>query len=144
MPIPVFEYPVSVLVSDIDEMNHANNVCYIRWMQEAAIGHSTRNGWSTERYLASQWAWVARRHTIDYLQPAFLGDELIVRTWVAEFKHVRSRRKYMVVRKSDGVILATAETNWAFVSTETRRPMKIPQEVCACFIPVGEEVTGLV
>jgi len=49
-----------------------------------------------------------------------------------------------VVRKSDGVILATAETNWAFVSTETRRPMKIPQEVCACFIPVGEEVTGLV
>jgi len=138
MPIPVFEYPVTVLASDIDEMNHANNVCYIRWMQEAAIGHSTHNGWSTERYLTSQWAWVARRHTIDYLQPAFLGDELIVRTWVAEFKHVRSRRKYMVVRKSDGTILATAETHWAFVSTVTRHPIKIPQEVCTCFIPVGE------
>ena len=141
MPIPVFEYPVTVLASDIDEMDHANNVCYIRWMQEAAIGHSTRNGWPTERYIAAQWAWVARRHTIDYLQPAFLGDELIVRTWVAEFKHVRSRRKYMIVRKSDDEILAKAETHWAFVSTETRRPMKIPQDVSVCFIPVGEEPT---
>jgi acyl-CoA thioester hydrolase len=141
MPIPVFEYPVTVLATDIDEMDHANNVCYIRWMQEAAITHSTLNGWPTERYIASQWAWVARRHTIDYLQPAFLGDELIVRTWVADFKHVRSRRKYMIVRKSDGATLATAETNWAFVSTESRRPIKIPNDVKECFILVGESAS---
>jgi acyl-CoA thioester hydrolase len=138
MPIPVFEYPVTVFASDIDEMDHANNVCFIRWMQEAALGHSAHNGWPTERYIASQWAWVVRRHTVDYLQPAFLGDELIVRTWVAEFSHVRSRRKYMIVRKSDDVVLAKAETHWAFVSTTTRRPIRIPKDVSECFLPVGE------
>ena len=138
MPTPYFDHPVTVAASDIDEMDHANNVCYIRWMQEAAIAHSTRNGWPTERYLESHWAWVARRHTIDYLQPAFLDDELIVRTWVADFKTVRSRRKYIVFRKSDNAVVATAETNWAFVSTETRRPMKIPQPVAECFMPLGE------
>ena len=138
MPTPFFDYPVTVAASDIDEMNHANNVCYIRWMQEAAIGHSTLNGWPTERYLTAQWAWVARRHTIDYLQPAFLHDELVVRTWVADFKPVRSRRKYIVLRKADNAIVATAETSWAFVSTETRRLLKIPPLVAESFIPLGE------
>ena len=138
MSIPIFEYPVTVVAADIDEMDHANNVCYIRWMQEAAIAHSTHNGWSTERYIEAQWAWVARRHTIDYLQPAFLGDELVVRTWVADFKPVRSRRKYLVIRKSDNALIAAAETNWAFVSTETRRPVKIPPPVAECFVALGE------
>ena len=101
MPIPVFEYCVTVQPSDIDEMNHANNVCYVRWMQEAAIAHSTYNGWSTPRYLESGFAWVARRHTIEYLQPALVGDKLIVQTWVADFKRVTSRRKYRFLRKSD-------------------------------------------
>ena len=137
----IFEYPVTVQESDIDEMNHANNVCYIRWMQEAAIGHSTYNGWSTERYIDSHWAWVARKHTIEYLQPAFLGDDLIVQTWIADFQRVRSRRKYRFIRESDNAIVATAETNWAFLSTETRRPIKIPEAVAECFICVGEDPT---
>jgi len=139
MPIPVFEYCVTVQPSDIDEMNHANNVCYVRWMQEAAIAHSTYNGWSTPRYLESGFAWVARRHTVEYLQPAFVGDELIVRTWVADFKRVTSRRKYQFLRKSDLVVVAIAETHWAFLSIEHRRPAKIPPEVADCFMPIGEE-----
>ncbi|MDR1385598.1 MAG: acyl-CoA thioesterase [Planctomycetaceae bacterium] len=145
MIIPVFEYPVTVLPSDIDEMEHANNVCYVRWMQEAAIGHSTYNGWTTERYIEAKWAWVARRHTIDYLQPAYLGDKLLVRTWVAMYKLVQSRRKYQFWKKSENmaenIMVASAETHWAFLSTETLRPIKIPQEVASCFTPLGDDPT---
>lgn len=122
-------------------MDHANNVCYIRWMQEAAIGHSTYNGWPTERYIDLHWAWVARKHTIEYLQPAFLGDELIVRTWIADFQRVRSRRMYRFLRESDNAVVASAETNWAFLSTETLRPVKIPDIVAERFIMVGEDPT---
>ncbi|MCL2346654.1 MAG: acyl-CoA thioesterase [Planctomycetaceae bacterium] len=141
MLIPVFEYRVTVQPSDIDEMNHANNVCYVRWMQEAAIAHSTHNGWSTARYFESGFAWVARRHTVEYLQPALVGDELIVQTWVADFKRVTSRRKYRFLRKLDLAVVAVAETHWAFLSIENRRPVKIPPEVADCFLPVGEEPT---
>jgi acyl-CoA thioester hydrolase len=141
MPAPLFEYPVTVLPNDIDEMEHANNVSYVRWMQEAAIGHSAYNGWTTERYIEEKWAWVARRHTIDYLQPAYRGDELIVRTWVAAVKLVQSRRKYQFWRKSDNIMVASAETHWAFLSTETLRPIKIPQKVAVCFISLGDDPT---
>ncbi|MDR2706184.1 MAG: hypothetical protein LBC02_10430, partial [Planctomycetaceae bacterium] len=38
--ISIYEHNVIVLRSDIDENRHANNLCYLRWMNEAAVGHS--------------------------------------------------------------------------------------------------------
>jgi len=132
--LSVYEHIVTVRPEDIDEMDHANNVCYVRWMQEAATGHSTVNGWPATKYLESGFAWVARRHTIEYLQPAHLGDELMVRTSVVDFRNVRSTRRYHFIRKSDGALLAKAETLWAFVSLTTRQPIKVPLEVASCFV----------
>lgn len=137
-PVPVFEYPIIVLSSDIDENEHANNVCYVRWMQDAATAHSAANGWTGERYLASGYAWVARRHTVEYLAPAFEGEEIIIKTWVADWKSVRSTRRYRFIRKKDGVIVAKAETLWAFISVETGRPIKLPKEVGDSFIKVDD------
>ncbi len=139
MPVPVFTFPVTVAISDIDEMDHANNVCYIRWMQEAAVAHSTANGWSTPRYLEVGCAWYARRHTVEYLAPARLGDELIVQTWIADWKGVRSTRKYRFLRPKDGTLVATAETLWAFVNLTTQRPVRIPEAVRDCFVVVGPD-----
>ena len=139
--IPVFELTVTVLSDDIDEMNHANNVCYIRWMQEAAIAHSTANGWGTQRYIDLGSSWYARRHTVEYLAPAHEGEELLVQTWIADWKAVRSTRRYRFIRPSDGMLIATAETCWAFVNLATQRPVKIPEEVRDCFIIAGPDPT---
>ena len=138
MPIPIFEYPVTVLVSDIDENRHANNMCYLRWMNEAAIAHSSANGWTVERYIELGQTWFARRHTIEYLAPASEGDELTVQTWIFDWKSVRSTRKYRFTRRCDGVVVAEAETLWAFVNLESGRPVKIPQAVTEAFVLVGE------
>ena len=138
MPIPVFEHLVVVVPSDIDENDHANNVCFVRWMQEAAVAHSAANGWTSERYSGLGLAWVARRHTVDYLRPALEGDEITIQTWVASWKNVSSVRKYKFIRNSDSTVLATAETNWAFVSTASGRPTKIPPIVAESFIIVGD------
>ena len=133
MPIPIYEYPVVVQYSDIDENHHANNVSYIRWMQEAAVAHSAANGWTNARYQELNYAWVARRHTIEYLLPAKENENIIVKTWVATWKHVSSVRKYRFVRASDDVVIASAETNWAFVNINTGKPTRIPHEVCESF-----------
>jgi acyl-CoA thioester hydrolase len=34
-----FEYKIKVFPADIDTMGHANNVVYLRWVQEAAAAH---------------------------------------------------------------------------------------------------------
>ena len=40
----VFELPITVGEGDIDQLGHVNNVVYVRWVQEAAIGALERAG----------------------------------------------------------------------------------------------------
>lgn len=129
----VFEHRHQVRPDEIDEHRHVNNVYYLRWMQSAAVAHSSASGWSVERYQQLELGWVARRHVIEYLQPAFAGDEVVVRTWIADFRKITSLRKYRILRPADGAVLATAETNWAFLNLATRAPARIPAELVACF-----------
>jgi acyl-CoA thioester hydrolase len=138
----VFEYRHEVLRSEMDELRHANNAAYVNWMQAAAIAHSTAQGWPSERYWDASYAWVARSHQIEYLTPAVAGDQLVVRTWVADMQRVSSLRCYAIVRESDGALIARAETRWAFIDLRTRKPTRIPREVQADFDVVanGDEV----
>jgi len=129
----IYQYRRTVRQDEIDGLGHANNVAYVDWMQSAAVAHSTALGWSGERYRQNGFGWVVRSHRIDYLQPAFAGDPVIVQTWVATLKKATSIRRYQIVRETDGALLATAETKWAFVNYTTRQPMRIPREVAESF-----------
>lgn len=135
--IPVYEHHITVLPSDIDENEHANNLCYLRWMNEAAIAHSTENGWTVQRYVDIGATWFARKHTIEYLAPSFDGDKLVVRTGVSDWQNIRSTRMYRFVRISDDKVVAKAETLWVFVNLSTGRPTRIPKDVTDAFAVVN-------
>jgi len=129
---PFFDYPHEVVAEDIDELGHAGNYHYVKWMQHAAVAHSTANGWPTEKYEELGAGWVVRAHRITYLKPAFIGDELVIRTWVASARPALSVRKYEI-HHVDGRLLARAETEWVFINYKTQRPVRIPPEVACCF-----------
>jgi acyl-CoA thioester hydrolase len=130
---PIYEYRHTVRDEEIDGLGHANNVAYVDWMQSAAVAHSTANGWPGERYRRAGFGWVVRAHTIEYLQPAFPGDRVLVRTWVATLRKATSLRRYRILRAGNDTLLATAETKWAFIDYTTRQPMRIPPEVVESF-----------
>lgn len=127
-----FEYPHQVHREEIDELGHAGNYHYVRWLQYAAVAHSSANGWSTDRYRALGAGWVVRSHRITYLKPALEGDALVIVTWVGGIRSAASLRHYEI-RREDGTVLARAETDWAFVNYATQRPVRIPAEVAGCF-----------
>ena len=127
-----FEYPHIVTKSEIDDLDHAGNFHYIKWMQQAAVAHSTANGWSARRYIELGAGWVVRSHNVTYLKPALEGDSIIVRTWVSNIKPVTSLRHYEILNE-DRETLAKAETNWAFINYRKQKPTRIPKEVSACF-----------
>lgn len=122
-PAGCFDLAVTVAPQDIDANGHANNVVYLRWVQEAATSH-----WfaAVEPTLAASVSWVVVRHEIDYKKPAQLGDALIVRTWVGEMTRVTSERFCDVIRRSDGLLLAKARTIWCTFDPATGRPVRIP------------------
>ena len=135
----IVEYHLTVTEDEIDGQGHVNNLEYLKWMQDAAVAHSAEQGWTTQRYRNLGSGWVARTHRIEYLQPAFAGENIVVKTWISNFKKVTSLRKYKIIRPVDAAVLSTAETNWAFIGLERYIPRRIPQELCESFDLVGPE-----
>jgi acyl-CoA thioester hydrolase len=124
-------YQHTVTAEEIDELDHAGNYHYIKWMQHAAVAHSSANGWSPQRYIDLGSGWVARSHEITYLKPAFDGDSLDIKTWVANLRSVTSLRCYEISR-TNGEVLAKAQTEWVFVNYARNKPVRIPVEVSSC------------
>ena len=133
MPVSsVYSKTFSIPDSAIDENGHVNNVAYVQWMQDIAVEHYEAIGGVHPMQLVGA-TWVVREHKIEYLLPAFAGEEIEIRTWVEEVRRVRSLRKYEFVRKSDGKTLVKGETDWVFVDAKTGRPIAIPEEVFKVF-----------
>ena len=128
----IHAYSVTVPPTAIDANGHVNNIEYVRWFQEAAISHADATGCSAAT-IALGATWVVRSHQITYLRPAFAGDLLEVKTWVATFEKVSSIRRYEILRVSDNAILAQGETNWVLVDAATGRPRRIPAEITSLF-----------
>jgi acyl-CoA thioester hydrolase len=78
-------------------------------------------------------------HRIEYLSPAFAGEAITILTWVADFRKVRSLRRYKFIRAADQRVLAQGETDWVLVDLATGRPRGIPAELANLFELVPDE-----
>lgn len=118
-----FELALRVTPEDIDDLGHVNNVVYVRWIQDAAVAH-WRSVMAGDPELGAI-PWVVRRHEIDYKRPAFLGEDLIARTWVGETDGLSFERHTEIVRAADGQVLARARSLWCPVYPETGHPRRL-------------------
>lgn len=119
-----FNLSIRVVPEDIDGLGHVNNVVYLAWVQLVAATH-----WHnlTTPDIRSKNIWVALRHEIDYLNPAFLGDEISGFTWVATAEGVKSTRHVVFYRGEK--CLAKAKTDWCLLDTATLKPKRIGQDI---------------
>jgi acyl-CoA thioester hydrolase len=125
-----YELSIAVQAEDIDQLNHVNNVVYLRWVQEAAIAH-----WTAAASPEAQEAlfWVVVRHEIDYKRPALPGDGIIARTWVGPAGPRVFERNTEILRASDRALLARARTLWCPMDRRTGRPTTVSAEVRSAF-----------
>lgn len=128
----IAKFEVQVKPEDLDELNHVNNVVYMRWMEMAAREGSALAGWPTERYFKEGLgAWVVRKHWIEYLRDCKLDDTVEVYTWVQEFSASTSLRRYAM--KVNGKLCCVAATEWVYIDLKTRRASELPEQVASCF-----------
>lgn len=134
MPIsPIYSKTIHIPESAIDENGHVNNVTYVQWMQNIAVEHYASIGGIEAQGADS--TWVVREHKIEYFLPAFLNEEIEIKTWVENIRRVRSLRKYEFTRTSDGKTLVKGETDWVFVDVKTGSPRAVPEAVIKVFNP---------
>jgi len=130
--LSVYTHQFIVPDEALDENGHVNNVAYVQWMQDVAVRHYEAMG-GRQLTIELGATWVVRSHKIEYLRPAFVGEQIRAETWVVNIRRVRSLRCYRFVRVSDNQELVRGETDWVFVDTNTGHLMAIPSEVSSLF-----------
>lgn len=122
---------------ECDANGHFNNANYIRLMQETALDASAAVGWDIPRYQTIQRQWLIRETEIEYFSELIYGNTVEVKTWVEDFRRVRSRRVYEFRRAGDETLTARAVTDWIFLDTQTQQPAQIPPRMILDFSPEG-------
>lgn len=154
-PITAYVSILRVRFNECDPFGHVNNSVYLNYMEQMAIDHAESRGWGSESLTSLAGAlFVARKHEITYLRPAFDRDWLLLRTWPGELGAARFVRHYTVshfhgdpdafrsrelpydelpdIEKLDLVV--SAATEWAFMNVTTGRPARIPEVVARGFV----------
>ena len=124
----IYEHQIKVKQTDIDELNHVNNVVYLQWINEVSALH-----WHTlsNDTINSTYIWVAVRHEIDYAKPAFLDEKIILKTWIDTLEGVKSIRKVEILRGNE--LLAKSTTTWVLLDSKTQKITRIPKEILNIF-----------
>ena len=125
-----YSHKIQVTESDLDALNHVNNVVYLKWVNDISEIH-----WNllADETLRRKYFWVVLRHEIDYLNQAVLGDEVEVLTWVGESRGVRSVRH--VEMFVNGKPLIQASSTWCLIDAKTLRPTRIREDVLNLLTP---------
>lgn len=116
-----------VMTYDIDFAGIVSNISYIRWLEDLrnvfaeqalSLGDALRRGIAP----------ALMRTEIDYLAPVRFPDIVTGRMWLAE--HGRSKWDLAAEFESQGTgqLVARARQTGVFVSLETLRPVRLPEE----------------
>ena len=124
-----YQETFKVKESDIDALNHVNNVVYLQWVNDIAEKHW---GILSNAAINKKYFWVAIRHEIDYLQQAFLGDEITVCTWIGETGGVKSIRNVYIYKGE--TLLVKTKTTWCLIDVKTLKPTRIKEDITDLFI----------
>ncbi len=122
----VFSMPIDVHLADIDELNHVNNVVYLRWVQDVATAHWLK---IAPPEIRERVLWVVMRHEIDYKSAATLNTDVIAYTWVGDSIGPRSDRYVVICDQQNGKVIAQAKTTWCMLDATSGKPKRIEEMI---------------
>lgn len=123
-------HPIAIAPADIDFMGHVNNSVYLRWVQEAVIDYWRK---VAPVEAVAQHLWVALKHEITYLKPAFLDDELLARVVADGVKGPRAFFTTLIERGD--TLVAEVKSSWCCLDAATLRPARVARDIANRFLP---------
>lgn len=126
----IFEKTITISKTDLDQLNHVNNVRYVQWVQDIAEQHWLQNA---TKAIINNFFWVLLSHHIEYKGEAVHGDILILKTFVSKSEGITSIRHVEIFNIATNKLICTSETKWCFMNMSTKKPTRIPEEVATLF-----------
>jgi acyl-CoA thioesterase FadM len=113
----------------------------LRYLEHLATQASTERGFDHQWYEDAGSAWVVRE--MDILLGAMPGidDDVILATWLSEWRRVQARREYAIWWPQRERMIARASARWAYVHRLRGQPMRVPDEMLSKFGVPGQPMT---
>jgi acyl-CoA thioester hydrolase len=121
---------IKVCSTDLDELDHVNNVRYVQWIQDIAKEHWFKKSTST---MNKKYFWVVASHEIEYKRSAFLNDSITLVTYVEKSERCFSTRIVKMYNSKTNKLLVDAKTRWCLMSVESRTAAEIPESISSLF-----------
>lgn len=123
--------PFQIRHYECDATGIVHHAQYLRYMQEAAFNASAMVGYGAQKYESINLQWLAYETEIDYIHPIHYGETIHIRTWIHDFRRVRSLRQYEFYRGD--TLVAQASTDWVLLNTQTNYPTTIPEAIITAY-----------
>lgn len=125
-----FQKTVVVSKKDLDDLDHVNNIRYIEWIQEVSKEH-----WKSRvsKKVDQEVIWVVKSHHVEYKNEARLGDEISIKTFIAETRGAISVRAVEMRLLNSDKLLVESKTEWCLLNAKNYKPMRISEEIRSFF-----------
>lgn len=123
-----FIYKHIVSQDDLDFLGHVNNKSYLAWMEQIAWEHAKAVGISHEKQRELNRIMAVYENCMQYLASCYLGDTLLIATWVGEQQGCCLRKRHFeIIREQDFKTVFTAQVTYVCIDLINHKPRKIPQ-----------------
>lgn len=113
-----------------DTTNNENRIrldSLLLLLQEAAILHSEKVGF-TEEYMTKNFcAWVLNKLSLEMSSLPAMREKIRIKTWSRGVKSFKAFRDFEIYR--DSLCIGRASTQWFFIDSQQKKLKKIPEEV---------------
>lgn len=96
-------------------------------LQESAILHSEKVGFTQDYMKANQCGWVLNKLSLIMNYIPKMRERITIETWSREIKSFKAIREFRIFKGNE--CIGTASTLWFFIDTSQKKLKRIPEEV---------------
>lgn len=126
-PSGAYSMPWRIEWRDVGSNQTLNIASYLDYLIDFVLMAAADCGWTHKRSMDEGIVWVVKRQWLKILHDAVFEDELILATWISEFKRSTVTREYSIRRAMDDTLIAKARTLWIALDAKSGRPRRIPE-----------------
>ncbi len=125
-----FETELSVRPHEIDWNRHVNQSVYLDYLLHARVDQMKRcYKMPIESFFKRGYSWITRSISIEYLSSVFMGETIIVRTWIESVGKKGVTVKFQMLKKKDLSLATEGTAVFVLINAKTGQPEVIPDDI---------------
>jgi len=129
-----FTLALTPAAQDIDGLDHTNNAVYVQWCEQVAWAHTETLGLGLADYRRMDRAMAIREGHYDYLLPSFVGEALVLGTWLTGSDgKLTMERRFQLRRASDGQTIVRGRWVLVCIEVSSGKPRRMPPEFLSIY-----------